>query len=403
MGDATTTIEGWSNAEIEALLPELREIRHDLHQHPELGFEEHRTSARVRQWLEQRGYEPRQCAQTGLVADLHPNRHPGGEGACIALRADLDCLPMVETTDLPYRSVHEGRAHKCGHDGHTTILMGVADLLARHRDRVPGNVRLLFQPAEEGVRGGGARVMVAEGALEGVDEVYGLHNWPPFTRGELRVTAGPTMAQTHELDITVLGKGGHGSQPQDCRDPIVAAAHLVTALQTVVSRGIGSGDEAVVSICRFSGGDTHNVIPDRVELRGTSRSFDPAVDARVIERIEQVVRGVAATFGVEVQLSVSDGFPVLVNHPRCAAVVRRVGEHVVGADKVTDAGLPIAAGEDFSYFAQEVPGAYFFLGAGRTGQNTPGCHHPDFDFDDGLIPTGIRMFLGIVEDRLVTV
>jgi amidohydrolase len=418
----------WTEQEIEALLPELREIRHDFHQHPELGFAEHRTQARVRTFLETLGYAPRDCAGTGLVADLHPELDASGDSSggpadgsaarafsgghdglerplarprCIALRADLDCLPMSESTPLPYRSIHDGRAHKCGHDGHTTILMGVAAVLARHRDRVPGNVRLLFQPAEEGVDGGGAKVMVAEGALAGIDEVYGLHNWPAFTYGELRVKAGAVMAHTRELDIVVIGKGGHGSQPQVCRDPIVAAAHLVTALQTVVSRGLGSDGGGVVSICRFAAGNTHNVIPDRAELRGTVRSFDPAVDERLVERIEELVRGVAAAFGVSVELSISDGYPVLVNDERCASAVRSVAERVLGPERVSAAGLTIAGGEDFAYLAKAVPGAYFFLGAGRAGEDTPGCHHPDFDFDDSLIPTGMRVFLGLVHDRIV--
>nr|MCH9680286.1 amidohydrolase [Deltaproteobacteria bacterium] len=282
--------------------------------------------------------------------------------------------------------------------GHTTIMLGVAALLAAHRDAIPGNVRLLFQPAEEGVRGGGARVMVAEGALTGVDEVYGLHNWPPFPRGELRVRAGATMAQTHELDIEVVGRGGHGSQPQACRDPVVAAAHLVTALQTVVSRGLGSDGGGVVSICHFDAGRTHNVIPDRAVLEGTVRSFDPDVDALMIARIHEVAQGVAATFGVTVNVSVSTGYPVLLNAPSCAAAVHRVAQRVIGPTKVSDAELPIAGGEDFAYFTQAVPGAYFFLGAGVAGADTPGCHHPDFDFDDELIPLGVRMFLGLVAD-----
>jgi amidohydrolase len=393
----------WTEREVEALLPELREIRHDLHRHPELGFAEHRTQARVRAWLETLGYTPRDCAGTGLVADLHPGRSEpsGGPHPCIALRADLDCLPMPETTPLPYRSVHEGRAHKCGHDGHTTILMGVAAVLARHRHRVPGNVRLLFQPAEEGVDGGGARVMVAQGALEGVDEVYGLHNWPAFPLGKLRVKAGPIMAHARELSIVVTGKGGHGSQPQECRDPIVAAAHLVTALQTAVSRGLGSAGGGVVSICRFAAGHTHNVIPEHAELGGTLRSFDPAVDERLIERVREIVQGVAATFGVHVELEITEGYPVLVNHERCASAVRAVGERVLGPGRVSEEGLPMAGGEDFAYLTQAVPGAYFFLGAGRPGEDTPGCHHPDFDFDDSLIPTGMRMFLGLVHDRVV--
>lgn len=390
MRDATEDLEP------DALLSRLREIRHDLHQHPELGFEEHRTQAKVRAWLQELGYEPRDCADTGLVADLRP----GAPGPCIALRADLDCLPMPETTALPYRSVHEGRAHKCGHDGHTTILMGVAARLAARREVLPGNVRLLFQPAEEGVRGGGAKVMVAQGALDGVDEVYGLHNWPPFPRGHVRVRAGAVMAQTRELEITVVGKGGHASQPQACRDPIVAAAHLVTALQTVVSRDVGSGGGAVVSVCRFDAGHAHNVIPDQARLLGTVRTFDGAVGQRVAERLDQIARGVAATFGVEVRLSLSQGYPVLLNDPGCAEAVHRVAQRVVGPDRVGDDELPLGAGEDFAYMTQAIPGAYFFLGAGDPSGDTPGCHHPDFDFDDTIIPTGIEMFLGLVDDRL---
>lgn len=389
-----------TDSTIEALLPKLREIRHDIHQHPELGFEEHRTQAKVREWLEGLGYSPRTCAVTGLVADLHPEDDPQAAGRCIALRADLDCLPMQETTALPYRSVHDGRAHKCGHDGHTTIMLGVAAVLAQRREQIRGNVRLLFQPAEEGVRGGGARVMVAEGALDGVDEVYGLHNWPPFTHGEVRVKGGPLMAQTRELEIIITGKGGHGSQPEVCRDPILAGAHLVSALQSVVSRGVGSDGGGVLSICRFTSGDTHNVIPDRAHLQGTLRSFDSALTERMVERIEAIVRGTAAAFDVKIELDLSEGYPVLVNDPECAQTVARVARKVVGPERTSDAGLPIAGAEDFAYMTQACPGAYFFLGAGVPGGDTPGCHHPDFDFDDELIPLGVQMFVGLVEDRL---
>ncbi len=390
----------WNDLEtaITALVPELRSIRHDIHKHPELGFEEVRTQALVRAWLEERGYSPRVSAQTGLIADLHPERH--GEGPTIALRADLDCLPMEEHTDLPYRSVHDGRAHKCGHDGHTTILLGVADILARRRDAIQGNVRLLFQPAEEGVRGGGAKVMVAEGALDGVSEVYGLHNWPGYPQGELRVCAGPLMAQVHAFAITITGKGGHGSQPQLCRDPIVAGAHLVTALQTVVSRELGYEGGAVLSVTAFQAGTTDNVIPGSARLLGTIRTFAPAVTERVLLRLRGILDGVAATFGVGVDLDLKTGYPVLINDPSCAEAVARVGRAVLGEAKVSDADLPMAGGEDFAYFAQHTPSAYFFLGAQRPGEDTPVCHHPDFDFDDSLIPAGIRVFVGLVRDRL---
>jgi amidohydrolase len=338
--------------EIEALAPRLRQLRRDIHRHPELGFEETRTQALCRAWLEERGYAPRVCAETGLVADLRP----GAPGPVIALRADLDCLPMHETTAIDHRSIHAGKAHKCGHDGHTAILLGVADLLARHREAVPGNVRLLFQPAEEGVRGGGAKVMVAEGALDGVAEVYGLHNWPGFPKGQVHVRSGAMLAQVHELTITITGKGGHASQPQLCRDPIVAGAHLVAALQTVVSRGLGYQGGAVVSIAQFTAGTTHNVIPETARMRGTVRSFEAAVTERVMSRLREVIAGTAASFGVTIDLEVDEGYPVTANHPRCAAAVARVAASQLGAEKVSEQWLPMAGGEDFSYLAQAVPG-----------------------------------------------
>ena len=254
-------------ADVDGLHGELTSIRRDIHQHPELGFEEFRTQAAVQRWLSRHGYEWRVMAETGVVADLNP----GIDGPTIALRADLDCLPMPETTDLPYRSVHEGRAHKCGHDGHTAIMMGVAAVLASHRDRIPGNVRILFQPAEEGVRGGGARVMVAEGALEGVREAYGLHNWPGFSKGSVHVAAGPVMAQVHTIRIKVRGVGGHASQPQRCRDPIVAGAHLVTALQTIVSRGLG-----------YDGGVSSAYATSTRDIRTTSSRRTPASRGRSV-------------------------------------------------------------------------------------------------------------------------
>lgn len=382
---------------ISALLPELRELRHDLHRHPELGFEEHRTSALVRERLERLGYAVRASAETGLVADLSPEL---AADTPLALRADLDCLPIHESLEIPWRSVHPGRSHKCGHDGHTAILLGTAELLAQLRPRLRANVRLLFQPAEEGVRGGGARVMVAEGALEGVREIYGLHNWPSFPKGEVRVRPGPVMAQVHRLSVLIGGVGGHGSQPQLCRDPILAGAQLVTALQSVVSRGLGYEGGAVVSVCSFQAGTTDNVIPGEARLLGTIRTFEPRVTERVLERIREVVAGVASTFGVHTDLEITPGYPVLVNDVGCAEAVARVARVTSGVERVSGEELPIAGGEDFAYFAETIPAAYFFLGAGRPGEVTPMCHHPAFDFDDDLLPLGMRLFVGLVFDRL---
>ncbi len=381
---------------VSGLLPELRRIRHDFHQHPELGFREHRTQDAVRRWLSQHGYAPRDCAGTGLVADLRPGVVPS-----LALRADLDALPIHETLDVPYRSVHEGVAHKCGHDGHTAILMGVAALLASAKEALPAhvNVRLLFQPAEEGVRGGGAKVMLAEGALEGVSEVYGLHNWPGFPKGELRVKAGPVLAQVDNLQLRLVGEGGHGGQPHRCRDPIVAAAQTVSALQTIVSRSVGPGDAAVVSVGCLQAGTTHNVIPKTATILGTIRTFDPSVRERVHRRVREIVGSVGQAMEVATELEIQPEYPVLANDGDLAVAVREVAVGILGADKVSDQGLPLAVSEDFAFFAESVPAAYFFLGAGRGDGTTPGCHHPDFDFDDDLLATGVRVFLGLCAAR----
>ncbi len=381
---------------LETLVPELTEARHDIHKHPELGFEETRTQAKIKAWLEPLGYSPCVSAETGLVADVRPDL-----GApVLALRADIDCLPMHEHTDLPYRSVHDGKAHKCGHDGHTAVMLGVAKLLAEKREALTGNVRLIFQPAEEGVRGGGAKVMVAEGVLEGVKEVYALHNWPGYPHGEVRVRAGTMMAATAEFEVVVTGIGGHGSQPQHCRDPIVAAAGIVSSLQTVVSRGVSSEGGAVVSVCQFHGGTANNVIPDEVRLSGTIRTFDPAITELVFERVNDVVQGSASTFGVKAELTIKRGYPVLVNDTTCAEAVERVARGLIDESLVKGDELPLAGGEDFAYMAQAIPGAYFFVGTGNDDLTSPVCHHPDFDFADSIIPLAVRMFMGLVDDRL---
>ena len=382
--------------DIQDLRETLVAVRHDLHKHPEMGFEERRTQGVVREWLERHGYEPRDSADTGLIADLNPGRG----GKTIALRADMDALPILETTDLDYKSVNEGVAHKCGHDGHTTILMGVAAVLAKHRDQLDGNVRLLFQPAEEGVRGGGAIVMVREGGLEGVDEAYGLHNWAGWADRELRIAVGPMMAQVHSFTIEIRGKGGHGSQPQLCRDPIAAGSHLVSALQTVVSRGLGYEGGAVLSVCSFNAGTANNIIPDKAELSGTIRTFSKQVGDLVLERLQEITRGTAETFGVDVDVDIEVGYPVVLNDPGCVDVVTRVAAEVAAIDRVSSDDLPMAGGEDFAYFANECPSAFFFLSSTGEDGDPPACHHPDFDFDDDLIPTGVEMFVRIVADRI---
>lgn len=380
---------------LDGLVCELKEVRHDIHRHPELGFEEERTQRLVMERLSALGLSPRPMAETGVVADLEVRP---GQGY-LALRADLDALPIQERTDLPYRSVRDGRSHKCGHDGHTTILLGVAAQLARHRDHLPGNVRLIFQPAEEGVRGGGARVMVDEGVLDGVREIYGLHNWPPFPKGSVRVAGGAAMAEVTHLAVEIEGFGGHASQPQATKDPVVAAAHFITAAQTVVSRNLSSHEAAVVTFSKIAAGTVHNVIPSRARMEGTIRTFSDEVTRRVHERLRTLAQGLGAAFELKIDVQLTPQYPVLMNHEGCAEAVARVGHRVVGEAQVSAEGVPITGGEDFAFYTQKVPGAYFFLGAGVEGRPVYGCHHPDFDFDDELIPIGVRMFLGLVEDR----
>ncbi|MGB1277257.1 MAG: M20 metallopeptidase family protein, partial [Nannocystaceae bacterium] len=245
-----------------------------------------------------------------------------------------------------------------------------------------------------------ARVMVAEGALDGVDECYGLHNWPGYPMGQIRVQPGPMMAQVHNFKLTLTGIGGHASQPHLCRDPVVAGAHLVTGLQTAVSRGLGADGGAVLSVSCFHAGDASNIIPEKAHLSGTIRSYFPSATERVLARFHDIIRGTATAHGVKIDLELETGYPVVLNDPNCAETVARVARNLVGPEQVSRDNLPMAGGEDFAYFAQQVPSAYFFIGAQKPGEDTPVCHHPDFDFDDELIPLGVSMFAGILRDRL---
>ena len=381
-----------------ALLPKLVDIRHDLHRQPELGFEERRTQGIVREWLTQHGYAPQSVAETGIVADLRPDLV--GRKPTIALRADLDALPVHEDDTLAHSSQHPGVAHKCGHDGHTAILLGVAAALAQSREQAPANVRLLFQPAEEGVRGGGARPMVAAGVLDDVAEVYALHNWPAFDHRRVHVKAGVVMAANHRIEIHIQGEGAHASAPEAARDPVAACAQLITQLYAASARHLGAHGGAVLSLCVVQAGEANNVIPATAHVGGSLRSWSTAQGDRMIALIRDVSRGIEMSFNVSVNVNIEAGYPVLDNNEPCAAAVARVANRYLGAGTATDEGLPLAASEDFAYFAQDRPAAYFFLGAGDPGRTTPGCHHPAYDFRDDLIADGIALFLGLCHDRL---
>jgi hippurate hydrolase len=378
---------------------ELKDIRHDLHAHPELGFEEARTAAIVSEKLAAWGIEVhRGLARTGVVGVVRGRRVASGRA--VGLRADMDCLPIHETGEVPYRSRHEGRMHACGHDGHTAMLLGAARYLADTRS-FDGTAYVIFQPAEEG--GGGGRAMVEEGLFERfpANEVYALHNWPNLAPGKIAVRAGAMMAATDEIQITVRGRGGHAAMPHLAVDPVVAAAHIVAALQTVTSRNVSPVDSAVVSICsvQTSQVGATNVIPDAVRLAGTVRSFRPETRSLAELRVREIVELTARAHGASAEIELRRGYPATVNSAREAEFAARVGERVFGKGNVVTDAEPTMGGEDFSYMLLERPGAYVWLGQGG---GPGGCflHNPNYDFNDEVIPLGAGYLAALVEESL---
>jgi amidohydrolase len=379
---------------IDAIRDDLIALRHDIHQHPEPGFEEVRTQAAIRAQLEAVGLSPRDCAGTGLVVDIG-----SGDGPTIALRADMDCLRMTEGNHhLPYRSAHEGLAHMCGHDGHTATLVGVGRLLAPLADQLNGRVRLLFQPAEEGP--GGAPKMIEEGCLDGVDEVYGMHNWPGAPLGALRTIEGPCMATVAEFKLTVHGRGTHASQPHAGADAIVAGAAIVQSLQTIIARNVHYLESAVVSVTTFHAGEAFNVLPDTAVLGGTVRALSDEAAALIESRIGALAEGIAAAHGCRAELVYTPMYPVVVNAPKPTQHLVRVASELFGADAVNSDSLPMLGAEDFAYFLQHRPGCFFFLGSAEDGRSNSLCHATDYDFNDNLIAPGVALWFRLVEDRL---
>jgi hippurate hydrolase len=382
---------------IRAYHAELREIRRDLHAHPELAFQESRTSARVVEYLKKWGIETHTgLAKTGVVGVIRCGKSNRGVG----LRADMDCLPMHETGSVSYKSKYEGRMHACGHDGHTTMLLGAARYLAETRN-FDGTAYVIFQPAEEG--GGGGEVMVREGLFDRfpASEVYALHNWPMMAPGKIAVRAGPMMAATDEVIITIRGKGGHAAIPQLAVDPVVATAQVISALQTIASRNVNPLDAVVVSICSMQTSQVgaFNVIPDFVKLIGTVRSFRPETRDLAERRVKEISEKTADAMGASAEVAYSRGYPATVNSEREAAFAARVGERVFGKGNVVTDAEPTMGGEDFSYMLQARPGAYVWLGQGG---GPGGCflHNPNFDFNDEVIPLGAGYLAALVEEAL---
>ncbi|HSE49650.1 MAG TPA: M20 aminoacylase family protein [Terriglobales bacterium] len=377
---------------------ELTAIRRDLHAHPELSFTEQRTAGVVADYLKKLGVETHTgLAKTGVVGVIHGKKK---NGKAVALRADMDCLPMHELNAFPHRSKHEGRMHACGHDGHTTMLLGAARYLSETRN-FEGTAYLVFQPAEEG--GGGGQVMVNEGLFDKfpAHEIYAVHNWPGLPAGQMAVRAGPVMAATDEVQITVRGRGGHGAMPHLVVDPVVACAQIISALQTIASRNVEPVDAVVVSICSMQTSQVgaFNVVPDAVKLVGTVRSFRPATRDLAERRLKEIVTKVAEAFGCSSEIQYTRGYPATVNSAREAQFAARVGERVFGKGNVITEHEPTMGGEDFSYMLQARPGAYVFLGQGGP---QGGCflHNPNYDFNDEVIPLGAGYLAALVEEAL---
>ena len=377
------------------LTPEITAWRHDLHAHPELQYDVHRTAGIVAEKLRAFGCDEvvTGIGRTGVVGVIRGRSH--GSNRAIGLRADMDALPIQEVRDLPYRSTVPGKMHACGHDGHTAMLLGAAKYLAETRD-FDGSAVLIFQPAEEG--GGGGEAMVQDGMMErfGVETVYGLHNIPNQPLGTFAIRPGPSMASTDRFTITVEGRGGHAALPQAAIDTVLVASHIVVALQSIVARAVDPLDSAVVSVCAVDAGEAFNVLPQTAELRGTMRALTPAVRELMRTRLQMIVQNVAAAFGATVQIDFASGYPATENHPAETDFMADVAAQIVGPEKVDRAVAPMMAAEDFSYMLAHRPGAYIFMGNGPSA----GLHHPEYDFNDSAIPYGASLWARIIETGL---
>jgi amidohydrolase len=379
-------------------LDELAALRRDLHAHPELAFNELRTAELVARELTCHGLEVhRGLAGTGVIGVLRK----GCSTRAIGLRADMDALPLQEKNDFPHRSKNPGRMHACGHDGHTTMLLGAARYLAEHRDDLDfdGTVYFIFQPAEESE--GGAAVMIADGLFDRfpMDAVFGLHNWPGIPVGEMAVMPGPVMAGTCTFEVSVRGHGCHAAMPHQGVDTLVVSSQLVLALQTVVARNLHPCESAVVSVTQIHAGEAWNIIPDDAVLRGTIRSFNAETQELVERAVERLCSGIASAFGAQIAVRFDHRYPPTVNSVAQSEVCRQVATALLGPDKVRTNELPSMGAEDFAYMLREKPGCYVWLG---NGPGTGGCtlHNPHYDFSDQILPLGVNYWVRLVSTVL---
>ncbi|MFM9974573.1 MAG: M20 aminoacylase family protein [Beijerinckiaceae bacterium] len=369
--------------------------RRHLHENPELGYEEHKTAAFVADKLKSFGVDEivSGIGKTGVVAVIKGRKNTSGK--VVGLRADMDALPILEATDVPYKSKNPGTMHACGHDGHTAMLLGAAKYLAETRN-FDGTAIMIFQPAEEG--GAGGLAMCEDGLIErfGIQEVYGMHNMPGIPLGEFAIRTGPAMAAADRFDIHIEGKGGHAARPHECIDPIVASAQLIMGLQTIASRGTDPLDSIVISTCDVKSGDTYNVIPQSALLRGTVRTLKAETRLMAERRIREISAGIALATGAAITVTYHKGYPVTVNHPDQTEFAAKVAAAISGGSKVDRSIAPLMGSEDFSYMLEARPGAYIFLGNG----DTAGVHHPAYDFDDKAIPVGVSYWVKVAETAM---
>jgi amidohydrolase len=379
------------------LQPDIQAWRRDIHEHPELLYDVHRTAAFVADRLREFGCDEvaTGLGRTGVVGVIKGRKPAGGSDIkVIGLRADMDALPIQEATELPYASGTPGKMHACGHDGHTAMLLGAARYLAETRN-FAGDAVVIFQPAEEG--GAGAAAMIKDGLMDrfAVDQVYGMHNGPGIPIGSFAIRPGPIMAATDAIDIRIEGLGGHAARPHKCIDSVLVGAQLVTALQSIVSRTIDPLESAVVSMCEFHAGNARNVIPQTAELKGTVRTLTAEVREMVEKRVREVVAGVAQMTGARIELHYERGYPVAVNHPLQTDIARRVAEEIAGEANVHEIAPQMGA-EDFAYMLESRPGAFIFCGNG----DSAGLHHPAYNFNDDAIVFGTSYWIKLVENTL---
>ena len=373
---------------------DMTEWRRFLHSIPELSFNEHKTSNFISSKLKEWGIKHHtKIAKTGIVAQIKGNK--GNSNKTIGLRADIDALPIEENNDFEYRSTHKGASHKCGHDGHTALLLGAAKYLSENPD-FDGTVNLIFQPAEEG--GGGANEMIKDGLLEKfpMSQIFGMHNWPDIPKGKFSICPGPIMAAVNTIQIRIKGFGGHAAMPHQTIDPIIVGSHIVSALQTISSRTIDPIDTIVLSITQFHAGTTHNIIPDDVFLEGTLRTFSEKVKLKAIERIKEISSNISKSFLASSKVEFLDGYPATVNSENETNIAANIAAEIVGNKNVESNMKPIMGSEDFSFMLNKVPGSFIFIGAGDKDHNRP-CHHAEYDFNDEILPIGTSYWIKLVQ------